>query len=211
MYADLGFAIEVAHGEIAVADTGAQWACLQLQRLVQARRDFEVGFALVQAGDPLTGVDVAGECGVGVQQDFGAVLQLQALALTDHSQVIGLQAQWQVADGEHTDQQHRGSGQGFPVRAQARQTRRTISLGNLIGDLAQGVAVPECFRFDIGLGIGRIGFQPGFKGPGIFGAGALQADQPVQRLVHGTVAGSRVWRRRAMRGAIGHGRSWVVL
>ncbi|MNT57241.1 hypothetical protein D3C72_1945990 [compost metagenome] len=125
--------------------------------------------------------------------------------------MIGLQAQRQVTDGKHPDQQYRSRSQGLPVRAQARQARRAVSLGDLAGGLAHGVALPQRLGFDIGLGIGWICFQPGFEGAGVFGAGALQTDQPVQRLVHGAVAGSRVWRRRAVRGAFGHGKSWVVL
>ena len=66
-----------------------------------------------------------------------------------------------------------------------------------------GYAGPELRRL--------VGLEPGLEGPGVFGRGALQAYQPVQRLVHGAVAGSRVWRRRAVRGTVGHGGSLACL
>jgi hypothetical protein len=64
-------------------------------------------------------VNGAGKRRVGVEQDFRAVFQLQALALTDHGQVIGLQTQRQITEAEQPEDKYGGSGQGFPVRTQA--------------------------------------------------------------------------------------------
>ncbi|MNC57544.1 hypothetical protein D3C75_1072190 [compost metagenome] len=62
---------------------------------------------------------------------------------------------------------------------------------HLHGHLVQRCAVPQGFCLDIGLGIFRRCAEPGFEGLGVLGVGALQAHQPVQRLVHGTSTGIR--------------------
>jgi len=62
----------------------------------------------------------------------------------------------------------------------------------MAGGLAQRGAVPQRFGFDIGLGVFRLGPQPVLEGAGVVLAGALQADQPVQRLLAGTGAGIRL-------------------
>ncbi len=129
-------------------------------------------------------VERAGEGRIGVEQDLGAVLQLQALALTDHGQVIGLQAQGQVAEVEQAEQQHGGGGQGFPMGTQARQR----------GDLGRGFksagafhhlrAVPDRLGPGERLAVAWIGRQPGVELPCLFLARVVQQDQPVQRLLH---------------------------
>ncbi|MNO79443.1 hypothetical protein D3C76_706120 [compost metagenome] len=153
------------------------------------RLHVEKRLALIQAGHALLVVDGAGKRRVGIEQDFRAVLQLQALAFADHGQVVGLQAHGQVAKGEQADQQHGCGGQGFPVPAQAPAHGAALALVQLHRYFAQGGAIPQRFGFDIGLGVFWRSAEPRFKSERVVFVGALQAYKPIQCLVHGTGAG----------------------
>ncbi|MNI21727.1 hypothetical protein D3C73_752590 [compost metagenome] len=119
LHAHLCHAVEVTHGKSRVANAGGHQACIEFQRLAAMGLHLEKRLALIQPGYALLIVDGAGKRRIGVEQDFRAVLQLQALAFTDHGQVIGLKAHGQIAEAEQTEDQHGGGGQGFPVRTQA--------------------------------------------------------------------------------------------
>ena len=64
------FTIEVAHGEGGVAHADAHGASIKHQRELQVGGNFEIRFALIQAGAAL-GIDhLAGKRRVGVKQHF---------------------------------------------------------------------------------------------------------------------------------------------
>ncbi|MNT45034.1 hypothetical protein D3C72_1815890 [compost metagenome] len=126
---------------------------------------------------------------------------MQALALTDHGQVIGLQAHGQIAETEQTEDQHGGSGQGFPVRTQARQHADFCGLRcqglRALGDWR---TVPDRLGPGKRFGVRRVGREPLVELAGLFFARAVQHDQPVQGLVHRLGCSLRRGRRR---GAVG--------
>ncbi|MCY1175430.1 hypothetical protein D9M73_156680 [compost metagenome] len=169
----LGHAIEQTYGKVGVAHAGAKRTGLEFQRLSRGCRNFEERFALVQAGHVLLRIDVTGKRRIGVEQNPRAIFQLQALALTDHGQVIGLQAHGHVAEADQADDKGRGRGQGFPVGAQALQRRRAALALQDAGGLAHSVAVPHGLGFDVGLGVRGVGIQPGGEFVFIVGRRAL--------------------------------------
>ena len=133
---------------------------------------------------------------------------MHALALADYGQVIGLQAQGQVAETEQADQQHGGGGQGFPVRAQAPQAGDFLFGAQGLRAVRHLRAVPDRLRAGEGLGVGGDG-EPGVELAGLCLAGALHHDQPVQGLVHGACAGSV--RRGGRLVGVHHGGPWQCL
>ena len=187
LHLHLGFAIEVAHGEVGVAHAGAHRAGVNFQRQATAGRHLKKSFALEQSGDALVILDAAGKRRVGVQQHFGAVIQLQALAFTDDGEVVGLQTHGQVAEVEQTHQQYSGGGQGFPMWF---DTPPRTGLARHCQGHSGAVdrrAAPGCLGLAEGEQVRRVAGQPGIELGLLPGLRALQGDQPVESLVHGRV------------------------
>ncbi|RVD75852.1 hypothetical protein A9HBioS_4114 [Pseudomonas koreensis] len=207
LHIDLCHAVQITHGERGVTHAGLYRAGIDFQRLATVGGNLEKRFALIQPRHALAFIDGAGERRVGVEQHLGAVFQLQALALADHGQVIGLEAHRQVAETEQAEDQHGGGGQRFPVRAQTFEQGDFRRLrGKTLRTLHHLRPIPDRLGLGERLGIQRVGRQPRVKLPGLLFVRTAEHDEPVQSLVHCASGVLRcVGRRRAV--GVRHGGS----
>jgi hypothetical protein len=186
---NLRHAIQIAHGKVAALGAHAHAASKDFQRLALSRRHLEEGFTLQQFGDFVLSGDIAGERRIGVEQDLGTIGQLQTLTFAHHGQMIGLDAQAKVAEGEDTQHEHCRRRQWQPVRAQvAQQVRFGFGRGHCSGHLGNGLGMPDGLNPGESFPVRAIGRQPFLKARLLLGVGAVQFDEPVQGLIHRAVA-----------------------